>query len=44
MWNNYGRIFSEYMFLKNFRHNLNQSNIAIHGQEILDEIKKKIPL
>ena len=40
MWNNYGRIFSEYMFLKNFRHNLNQSNIAIHGQEILDEIKK----
>ena len=40
MWNNYGRIFSEYMFLKNFRHNLNQSNITIHGQEILDEIKK----
>ena len=40
MWNNYGRIFSEYMFLKNFRYNLNQSNIAIHGQEILDEIKK----
>ena len=41
MWDNYGRIFSEYMFLKNFRHNLNQSKIAIHGQEILDEIKKK---
>ena len=40
MWNNYGRIFSEYMFLKNFRYNLNQSNITIHGQEILDEIKK----
>ena len=40
MWNNYGRIFSEYMFLKNFRNNLNQSNIAINGQEILDEIKK----
>ena len=40
MWNNYGRIFSEYMFLKNFRYNLNQSNIAIDGQEILDEIKK----
>ena len=40
MWNNYGRIFSEYMFLKNFRHNLNQSNISIDGQEILDEIKK----
>ena len=31
MWNNYGRIFSEYMFLKNFRYNLNQSNITIHG-------------
>tara|TARA_Y100000996_G_scaffold396688_1_gene363040 strand:- start:202 stop:1062 length:861 start_codon:yes stop_codon:yes gene_type:complete len=40
MWNNYGRIFSEYMFLKNFRNNLNQTNITIHGQEILDEIKK----
>ena len=40
MWNNYGRIFSEYMFLKNFRYNLNQSNITVHGQEILDEIKK----
>ena len=40
MWNNYGRIFSEYMFLKNFRYNLNQSNITIYGQEILDEIKK----
>ena len=40
MWDNYGRIFSEYMFLKNFRYNLNQSNITIHGQEILDEIKK----
>ena len=40
MWSNYGRIFSEYMFLKNFRYNLNQSNITIQGQEILDEIKK----
>ena len=40
MWNNYGRIFSEYMFLKNFRYNLNQSNITIRGHEILDEIKK----
>ena len=40
MWNNYGRIFSEYMFLKNFRHNLNQTNIIVDGQEILDEIKK----
>ena len=40
MWDNYGRIFSEYMFLKNFRHNLNQTNIIMHGQEILDEIKK----
>ena len=39
MWNNYGRIFSEYMFLKNFRYNLNQSNITIRGHEILDEIK-----
>ncbi len=40
MWNNYGRIFAEYVFLKNFRYNLNETNIVVHGQEIFDEIKK----
>tara|TARA_B100000676_G_C17776053_1_gene679300 strand:- start:185 stop:832 length:648 start_codon:yes stop_codon:yes gene_type:complete len=39
MWNNYGRIFAEYMFLKNLRSNLNKSNIIVDGQEILDQIK-----
>jgi KDO2-lipid IV(A) lauroyltransferase len=39
MWNNYGRIFAEYMFIKDFRKgNLNE-NIKIEGQEILDNIK-----
>ena len=41
MWNNYGRIFAEYVFLKNLRLGLNQSNIIIEGQEILDQIKSK---
>ncbi len=40
MWNSYGRIFAEYMFLKNLRNNLNKSNIVVDGQEILDQIKK----
>jgi len=40
MWGNYGRILSEYVFIKNFRnHNLN-NNIKIKGQKILDEIKR----
>lgn len=41
MWNNYGRIFAEYMFVKNFRNNKLNSNIVVNGQEILDEIKKQ---
>ena len=41
MWNNYGRIFAEYMFIKDFRFGKFKSNIEIDGQEILDEIKKK---
>ena len=40
MWNNYGRIFAEYMFIKDFRKNNISSNITIEGQEILDEIKR----
>ena len=40
MWNNYGRLFAEYMFIKNFRNGRLSHNIQIDGQEILDEIKK----
>jgi Kdo2-lipid IVA lauroyltransferase/acyltransferase len=40
MWFNYGRIFSEYMFIKNFRNSFNFSNkITIENQEILEKIK-----
>ena len=40
MWNNYGRVFAEYMFIKDFRFEKINSKIEIIGQEILDEIKK----
>ena len=40
MWNNYGKIFAEYMFIKNFRKGNLSSKIIIDGQEILEEIKK----
>ena len=40
MWNNYGRVFAEYMFIKNFRIGNLETNIKIEGQDILDEIKK----
>lgn len=39
MWNNYGRIFSEYMFIKRFRLEEKNSIIEIKGQKILDKIK-----
>ena len=38
MWNNYGKTFVEYIFLKRFKKN--NSHITIKGQEILDKIKK----
>ena len=40
MWNNYGRVFAEYVFIKNFRHGKLNSRIEIEGQDILDKIKK----
>ena len=40
MWNNYGRLFAEYMFIKDFRLGKLGKKIQIEGQEILDEIKK----
>ena len=41
MWGNYGRIFAEYMFIKNYRFGKLKENIEIEGQEILDDIKNK---
>ena len=40
MWNNYGRVFAEYMFIKDFRLGKLSENIQIEGYEILDEIIK----
>ena len=40
MWSNYGRILSEYVFIKRFRQSKLEQNISIEGQEILDKIKK----
>jgi Kdo2-lipid IVA lauroyltransferase/acyltransferase len=40
MWSNYGRILSEYVFMKQFRSSALKNNLLIEGQEILDEIKK----
>ena len=40
MWNNYGRLFAEYMFIKDFRCGKLSQKIQIHGNEIIDEIVK----
>ena len=40
MWLNYGKILSEYMYIKNFRINPNYSNkIIIENQNIIEKIK-----
>ena len=39
MWNNYGRVFAEYMFIKNFRNGELNKNIKLEGEEILQDIK-----
>ena len=39
MWKNYGKILSEYMFLKDFRNSKYESNIKIEGEKILETIK-----
>ena len=41
MWENYGRVFAEYMFIKDFRNDQLSNNITIEGKEILDEIREK---
>ena len=40
MWGNYGRILSEYVFIKDFRESKSKDIIQVEGQEILDQIKK----
>jgi KDO2-lipid IV(A) lauroyltransferase len=40
MWGNYGRILSEYVFIKDIRKSKIKNIIEIDGQEILDKIKK----
>ena len=40
MWNNYGKIFAEYMFIKSFRKGKLSSKVEIDGKEILEEIIK----
>jgi len=40
MWNNYGRIFAEYIFLKDFRYGKLASQVQIEGKEILNDIKE----
>ena len=40
MWQNYGRILAEYMFIKEFRRSKVKDNIEIIGQKKLDAIKE----
>ena len=40
MWGNYGKIFAEYIFLKNFRVKINfQKKILVENQHLLEKIK-----
>jgi KDO2-lipid IV(A) lauroyltransferase len=39
MWDNYGRILAEYIFIKDFRGSKFKDNIEIKGQKILEKIK-----
>ena len=40
MWGNYGRILSEYPFIKDFDNNKLSNYLSIQGQDIIDELKK----
>ena len=40
MWGNYGRILSEYIFLKQFRKKIFNRYLEFEGYKILDQIKK----
>ena len=39
MWNSYGRVFAEFMFMKEFRSGKLSENIEIVGQNIIENIK-----
>ena len=39
MWENYGRILADYMYIKNFRQSKLDNYLKIQGQEILEQIK-----
>jgi len=41
MWENYGRILSEYVFLKDFRNDKLNNLIKIEGLNVIEDIKKK---
>jgi len=41
MWNNYGRVFAEYMFIKDYRLGKLSSNVEVEGQEIIERIKRE---
>ena len=41
MWNNYGRVFAEYMYIKDFRIGKLKLNIELIGDEVLEEIKQQ---
>ena len=40
MWNNYGRVFAEYIFIKEFRFGKLSSQIIVDGEHVLEEIIK----
>tara|TARA_B100000795_G_scaffold264353_1_gene244749 strand:- start:807 stop:1667 length:861 start_codon:yes stop_codon:yes gene_type:complete len=40
MWKNYGKILSDYVFMKNFRNSSLKNELIIEGQEVLELIKK----
>ena len=39
MWNNYGRVFAEYIFIKDFRNGKLNNLIEVEGENIINEIK-----
>ena len=41
MWNNYGRVFAEYVYIKDFRNNNLKNNISIEGEDILMNIQNQ---
>lgn len=41
IWENYGRILSDYIYLKDFRNGTKNSYINVEGREILNSIKNK---